>query len=68
MELATKEAHKALRTLLDQLERLNTDNLQPGGQRIGRTKTVDEWEFVLRTAAEEIEEWCPSFTINLDPR
>jgi hypothetical protein len=75
--IPTKAAHKALALLLARLAKADTSNHQPksppdkknrGKNGKELTKTVDEWEEVLRRTMEEIEEWCPLFTIVLPPK
>jgi hypothetical protein len=63
--IPTKEAHQALKDVLDQLAKVDKTKLQ---RRNKRPSSVEQWEDALRTAMAEIVEWCPSFTIEMSPK
>lgn len=62
-------AHDALALLLDQLALANTKKLVKKNKG-KNTKSADakEWQDALRTAMDEIDEWCPTFTLTLPPK
>ena len=67
--IPTRRAHAALQLLLDQLAKADTRNLQPLKKGKGaKTEKFEQWEEALRTTMIEIDEWCPSFTMSLDPK
>jgi hypothetical protein len=72
IHIPTREARLAVQKLLDALDKADTSKLesrtQLGMKRVGKTQNVSQWKQALRTTVNEIEEWCPSFTIDCDPR
>ena len=65
--IPTRQAHTILRQLLARLAKADTSELKRQ-RRGGKTEDPEEWQEALRTAVREIEEWCPSFTMALDPK
>lgn len=58
--IPAKEAHQALQNVLDQLAKVDKTKLK---RRNKRQSSLAQWEGALRTAMGELEEWCPSFTL-----
>ena len=67
--IPTREAHQALKNVLDQLARANTEKLVKKNKgKNTKSQDVTEWQAALVTAMDEIDEWCPSFTMVLPPK
>lgn len=67
--IPAKLAHDALALLLDQLAMANTKTLVKKDKgKNTKSKNQQEWQAALRTAMDEIDEWCPSFTLTLPPK
>ena len=67
----TKEAHKALKELLDNIRKLDLSTLQRkrlDNNPAARSNSAFEWEATLERAAAEIPEWCVSFSIDAEPK
>ena len=65
--IPTRQAHTILKQLLARLAKADTSKLERQ-RRGGKTEDPEEWQEALRTAVLEIEEWCPTFTLTLDPK
>jgi hypothetical protein len=74
VRIPAREAFDAIQNLLTELEKIDRSKLRRRGSTALKsnkerlTQSADEWERFLRDTLMEIEEWCPQFTIEEDPK
>ena len=69
--MPAREAFDALQTLIDELAKVDISGLKRQGKpklKHVKSQNPDEWVAALRTAQDEIEEWCPGFSMELPPK